>query len=91
MLGRYTFLPHAKQRLKERNIAELDVIRILTGQKGYGRKRNKKKDTYEHPSISDLAQDWRYCIEGHDIDDKAVRIIITFSDDLMPIITVIRI
>jgi hypothetical protein len=89
--GSYVFLPHSKKRLNERNISELDVIRLLSGQKGYGRKRNKQKDKYEHPSISDLAQDWKYCIEGHDIDGSSLRVIITFSDDLMPIITAIRI
>ncbi|MDX2345570.1 MAG: DUF4258 domain-containing protein [Legionella sp.] len=85
------FLPHSKKRLNERNISELDVVRLLSGEKSYGRKRNKKKDTYENPSISDLAQDWKYCIEGHDIDGISLRVIITFSDDLMPIITVIKI
>lgn len=89
--GSYVFLPHSKKRLNERNISELDVIRLLSGEKGYGRKRNKKKDTYEHPSICDVAQDWKYCLEGHDIDGISLRVIITFSDDLMPIITVIRI
>lgn len=66
--GCYIFLPHAKKRLSERNISELDVVRLLSGEKNYGRRRNKQKDTYEHPSISDLAQDWKYCIEGHDLD-----------------------
>lgn len=89
--GNYVFLPHSRKRLAERNISELDVIRILSGDKSYGRKRNKKKDTYEHPSISDLAQDWKYCIEGHDIDGIGLRIIVTFTDNLMPIITVIKI
>ena len=89
--GNYVFLPHAKKRLSERNISELDVIRLLSGEKNYGRKRNKQKDAYENPSIIDVAQDWKYCIEGHDIDGINLRVIITFSDDFMPIITVIRI
>ncbi|MCH9689158.1 MAG: DUF4258 domain-containing protein [Gammaproteobacteria bacterium] len=89
--GQYVFLPHSKQRLRERKISELDVIRLLSGEKGYGRKRNKRKDTYEHPSISERAQDWKYCIEGYDIDGMSLRTVITFSDGLMPIITVIRI
>ncbi|MGQ3890094.1 DUF4258 domain-containing protein [Legionella sp. CNM-1927-20] len=89
--GQYVFLKHAKQRLKERNINELDVIYLLSGKKGYGRKRNKVKDSYEALLSPDLAQDWKYCIEGYDIDGHKLRVIITFTDDLMPIITVIRI
>jgi hypothetical protein len=84
-------LSHSKQRVRERNVSELDVIYLLSGKKNYGRKRNKKKDSYEASSITDLAQDWKYCIEGFDVDGKKLRVIITFTDDLMPIITVIRI
>ncbi len=88
---KYVFLAHSRIRLKERHISELDVLYILLGKKGYGRKRNKKKDSFENPSIFDLAQDWKYCIEGCDIDGSVIRIIVTFTEDLMPIITVIRI
>lgn len=89
--GKYIFLAHSKQRLKERNVSPLDVIYLLSGKKGYGRKRNKKKDTYEAISFTEKAQDWKYCIEGYDIDGNELRVIITFTNDLMPIITVIRI
>ena len=89
--GQYVFLQHSSQRLNERNVSELDVIYILSGKKGYGRKRNKKKDSYEPFSLTELAEDWKYCIEGHDIDGNNLRVIVTFSEDLMPIITVIRI
>jgi hypothetical protein len=87
---KYIFLSHSNQRIRERNISELDVIYLLSGKKGYGRKRNKKKDTYEPHSICATAQDWKYCIEGCDVDGHSLRVIITFTDDLMPIITVIR-
>ena len=88
---KYIFLSHANQRIKERNVSELEVIYLLSGKKGYGRKRNKKKDTYEAISLSEVAEDWKYCIEGCDIDGNPLRIIITFTKNLMPIITVIRI
>ena len=87
----YVFLSHSKARMRERNVSELDVIYLLSGKKGYGRKRNKKKDTYESCSVIDLAQDWKYCIEGCDMDANEIRVIITFTESLMPIITVIRI
>lgn len=88
---KYIFLKHSQQRMLERNIVELDILNILSGKKGYGRKRNKKKDTYEQHSFSELTQDWKYCIEGCDVDGEPLRIIITFNEDLMPIITAIRI
>lgn len=88
---KYIFMSHSEQRMRERHISQLDVIYLLAGKKGYGRKRNKKKDAYELISIIDVAQDWKYCIEGCDIDGNALRVIVTFTEDLMPIITVIRI
>ena len=88
---KYIFLSHANKRIRDRNISELDVIYLLSGRKGYGRKRNKRKDIFEPISINENSQDWKYCIEGNDIDGYSLRVIITFTDDLMPIITVIRI
>ncbi len=87
----YIFLSHANQRMRERKISELDVIYLLSGKKGYNRKRNKKKDIFELFSICEKSQDWKYCIEGNDIDGRSLRVIITFTEDLMPIITVIKI
>ncbi|KTD74830.1 DUF4258 domain-containing protein [Legionella waltersii] len=86
----YIFVPHAKERQKQRNISDLDVLNILEGKSGYERKRNKSKDSYESNYIHEKPQDWKYCIEGKDIDEKKVRIILTFTDALMPIITVIN-
>jgi hypothetical protein len=46
--GNYIFLPHAKQRMKERHINEVDVIYLLLDKKGYERKRNKKRTCLSH-------------------------------------------
>lgn len=86
----YIFVKHAKVRQQQRNISDLDVLNILEGKPGYGRKRNKGKDSYYSQNPLDQPQDWKYCIEGNDIDGKKIRIILTFTDDLMPIITVIN-
>ncbi len=83
--GHYVFLKHAKQRLSDRKILDLDVLDILEGKKGRGRKRNKSKDKYVEGY-----QDWNYCIEGENIDGIKIRIIISFMNELMSIITVIR-
>lgn len=79
----YIFLPHAKARLKERSISDLVVLDILEGKKGSKRKRNKAKDSFKAGE-----EDWNYCIEGVNSDDAKIRIILTFSEKLMPIITV---
>jgi len=81
----YIFMKHAKERLKNRNINDLEVIHILEGKKGRKRKRNKSKDDYK-----DGRSDWNYCIEGINIDGIKIRIIISFENESMLIITVIR-
>ncbi len=86
----YIFLHHTKQRQQERKISDLDVLNILEGKSGYDRSRNKKKDSCEAQYLNENPQDWKYCIEGIDVDGKKIRIIITFTDDLMPIITVMN-
>ncbi|HAT8180758.1 TPA: DUF4258 domain-containing protein [Legionella pneumophila] len=87
---KYIFVKHAKERQKQRNISDLDVLNILEGKPGYARKRNKSKDLYESNYENDKPQDWKYCIEGKDIDERKIRIILTFNTDRMPIITVIN-
>ncbi len=86
----YIFVKHAKERQQQRNISDLDVLNILKNKPGSDRKRNKSKDSYESSHVHEKQQDWKYCIEGKDIDEKRVRIILTFTDDQMPIITVIN-
>ncbi len=86
LAGDYIFLKHAKDRQNERQISDLDVLNILEGKAGFNRKRNKAKDHHEEGR-----EDWNYCIEGVDFDKNSIRIIISFMDSLMPIITVMRI
>lgn len=86
LTGDYIFLKHAKDRQNERQISDLNVLNILEGKAGFSRKRNKAKDHYEEGR-----EDWNYCIEGVDFDKNSIRIIISFMDTLMPIITVMRI
>jgi hypothetical protein len=83
--GSYVFLSHAKKRLKERAILDIEVLDILEAKPGKKRRRNKNKDSYEESRL-----DWNYCIEGVDLEGERIRIIISFDEALMPIITVIR-
>lgn len=82
----YVFAQHATARLQEKNITDLEVLEILENKDKRKRKRNKQKDIYT-PGY----QDWNYCIEGIDIDGNKIRIIISFDQTLMLIITVIRV
>jgi len=70
--------------LKDRHISDLEVLDILENKPGRRRKRNKVKDKF------DGYQDWNYCIEGFNLDNIKIRIIVSFTDDLMAVITVIR-
>lgn len=79
----YVFLRHANQRLKERNINQLDVLNILEHKKKYKSKRNEAKDKYD-PSYND----WNYCVEGRNLDNDKIRIIFSFQRNLLLLITV---
>ena len=81
--GDYVFKKHAKQRQKDRTISDLEVLDILEGKPKRNRHRNKVKDKYEEGR-----DDWNYCIEGQNLDKKKIRIIVSFEEDLIPIITV---
>ena len=81
--GDYVFLPHARKRIGERRILEPVILAILEDKTGRKRKRNKAKDSYKTGNI-----DWNYCIEGVDPNNQKIRIILSFTKELMPIITV---
>ena len=81
--GDYVFKKHARQRQKDRTITDLEVLDILEGKSKRNRHRNKSKDKYEKGR-----KDWNYCIEGKNLDEKEIRIIISFEDEMIPIITV---
>ena len=81
--GEYVFKRHAKSRQKDRAISDLEVLDILEGKRNRNRHRNKRKNKYEIGN-----EDWNYCIEGNNLDKKKMRIIISFENGLIPIITV---
>ncbi len=84
--GNYLFLPHAKKRQKDRSINDYEVLEILINKVNRKRQRNKRKDIF----IKGF-QDWNYCIEGLDVDENKIRIIISFEKEVtLLIITVIR-
>ncbi len=76
----YLITHHAKSRQKERFISDLDILYVLKS----NYTRIKRKDTYTG------REDWNYCIEGVDLDGSKVRIILSFTEEMMLIITVIK-
>jgi hypothetical protein len=84
--GNYIFLSHAKKRQKDRKITDIDVLDILENKEKRKRERNKRKDSY-----SAGFSDWKYCIEGFDLNEEhKIRIIVSFEKLNLLIITVIR-
>ena len=78
--GRYLDTRHARQRKRERSISLPDVLHVLVC--GY---HEKRKDRYE-----ELHKAWSYSIRGRTIDDRSLRIVVSFDKETgMLIITAI--
>lgn len=75
--GRYKDTFHAMERKRERRITLPDIIHILRN--GV---HEKAKDTY-----SEEFKAWKYAIRGKTIDDREIRVIVSFNSDGMLIIT----
>ena len=75
----YLYTGHANQRLQLREVTRQEVKQVLIS--GY---HEKKKDTYDEAFLA-----WNYAIRGKTIDSKELRVIISFHEDNMLVITVI--
>ena len=73
-------MTHAQERQTERNITRNEYEYILV-KSGW---HEKRKDKYDQDY-----QAWNYAIRGKTIDERELRIIASFDDDGMLIITVI--
>lgn len=78
--GMYRFSNHATIRKKERFLSLPDAIEILRN--GY---HEKMKDSWENEFKT-----WNYSIRGKTVDHDTYRIIVSFEEDYLLIITVIR-
>ena len=78
--GRFHELPHTQTRKEQRNIRRHDIQHVLkTG------RREDRKDSYE-----DNHKSWNYSITGATVDERKVRVIVSFESNYMLIITVIE-
>ena len=78
--GNYVLLKHARERGYERSITEPEWLFVLRN--GW---HEKRKDQYD-----DFHQAWSYSIRGKTVDERELRVIVSFDDDpQMLIITLI--
>lgn len=78
--GDFILMPHAVARRFQRDISVSDIIHVL----GTGW-HEKKKDQYQTEYSS-----WNYSIRGKTVDDRQLRIIVSFDDKDLLVITVIH-
>lgn len=77
--GEYIPVDHAKLRLEQREVSDPELRYVLTT--GY---REVKKDVYKLEYRT-----WNYAMRGKTVDDRRLRVVVTFDKDDLLIITVI--
>jgi len=77
--GKYTVTYHAGERQIERLVPLPDVMHAI--EVGY---HEKRKDRFD-----EAHQAWNYSIRGKATDDSDLRVVISFDDDGLLIITVV--
>jgi hypothetical protein len=77
--GRYLDTRHATQRQAERSITRPEYLHALLN--GY---HEKRKDKFE-----EIYNSWNYSIRGKTIDARVLRIVVSFDENNMLIITAI--
>lgn len=78
--GSYRFTKHALERKVERHIQLPDVLEVL-----YKGHHEKAKDSW-----NEQFESWDYAINGKTIDKDPCRIIVSFDNNGLLIITIIR-
>lgn len=74
--GRYRSCLHLEQRERERNITRREVLHVL--RHGF---HEKKEDDFD-----EAFQTWNYSIRGKTVDQRELRIFVTFERETMMII-----
>lgn len=78
--GSFILLPHAIARGLERSVAVADIVHALIG--GW---HEEAKDEFKQEY-----QAWNYAIRGSTVDERELRIIVSFDENRILVITVIR-
>lgn len=77
--GKYLYVGHAQIRLQQREVSRLEVKYILKN----GR-HEKRKDEFKEEHNT-----WNYSIRGKTIDERDLRVAVSFDKDELLVITVI--
>ena len=78
--GNFYDVSHAEGRKEERNITRPEYLYVL--KHGY---HEPKKDEYKEEFKA-----WNYSIRGKTVDGRELRVVVSFDDNFMLIITVIN-
>ena len=78
--GNYVDVTHAQIRQTERNIMRVEYEYVLTKSGWHEKRKDEFKDEY---------QNWNYAIRGKTIDEREIRVVVSFDDEGLLIITVI--
>lgn len=79
--GRYLDTRHVLERQEQRVITRPELLQVL--RKGYHEKRKDKFD--------ELYSSWNYSVRGKTVDRRDIRVIVSFDENEMLIITAIEI
>jgi hypothetical protein len=74
--GRYRSCMHLDQREKQRNITRQEVLYVLSH--GF---HEKREDDFD-----EAFQAWNYAVRGETLDDRPLRIFVSFENEIMMII-----
>jgi len=77
--GRLRFSHHARERMLERDLIRLDVETVLKN--GFHEKRKDKFD--------EEFESWNYAVRGITIDNRSLRIIVSFEQPNFIVVTAI--
>ena len=77
--GRYLDTRHASHRQAERDITRPEILRVL--RTGF---HEKKKDQFDG-----VYKAWNYAVRGKTLDARSLRVIVSFDENNMLIITAI--
>jgi hypothetical protein len=75
----YIYTSHANKRIKQREVTRFEVKQVLLS--GH---HEKRKDSFDEEWNS-----WHYSIKGKTLDKKNLRVVVSFDENNMLIITVI--
>lgn len=81
-VGSYYFTNHALLRSRQRGVNKFQVLRILGSHLKF---HESRKD-----SFNDESKAWNYAIRGTTIDGDDIRVIVSFDESNMLVITVIN-